>query len=319
MPITIPSAKGLLGAALVTTLLASPTIALASAGDKAHDKPDDELVIGMSFQELNNVYFVTMQRALQEAANDMGAKLVFTDARHDISKQINDVEDMLQRGIDILLLNPTDSVGIQSAVLSAHDAGVPVVAVDAQAEGPIDGFVGSKNFDAGYKACHYMGEKLDGKGKVAILDGIPVVPILQRVEGCEKALGEFDGIEVVDKQNGHQERSTAMNVTENMLQAHPDLAGIFSVNDVGSLGALVAIQSSGNDVKLASVDGNPEAVKAMQQPNSPLIAIAAQHPATMVTQALELAVKKYRGEESPSEVPIDVTLVTADNAADFHW
>ncbi|REC93584.1 ABC transporter substrate-binding protein [Kushneria indalinina] len=315
MPITIPHAKGLLGAALVSALLAIPAAQAAETGDKA----DDELVIGMSFQELNNVYFVTMQRALQEAVNEMGASLVFTDARHDIAKQINDVEDMLQRGVDILLLNPTDSVGIQSAVMSAHDAGVPVVAVDAQAEGPIDGFVGSKNFDAGYKACHYMGEQLGGEGKVAILDGIPVIPILERVEGCQKALGEFESIEVVDKQNGHQERSTAMNVTENMLQAHPDLAGIFSVNDVGSLGALVAIQSSGMDVKLASVDGNPEAVKVLAQPNSPLIAIAAQHPATMVVQALELAVKKYRGEESPSEVPIDVTLVTADNAKEFTW
>ena len=64
--------------------------------------------------------------------------------RHDVAKQIGDVEDMLQKKVDILLINPTDSVGVQSAVISAHKAGAVVVAIDAQAEGPLDSFVGSK-------------------------------------------------------------------------------------------------------------------------------------------------------------------------------
>ncbi|WP_082890560.1 ABC transporter substrate-binding protein [Halotalea alkalilenta] len=290
--------------------------ALASVNTQAQDTP---VTVGMSFQELNNVYFVTMQRALEARAQANNATLVIFDARHDVAKQINDVEDMLQRGIDVLLLNPTDSVGIQSAVLSAEEAGVPVIAVDAQAEGPITAFVGSKNRDAGYQACYYLAEQLGGEGKVAILDGIPVVPILQRVEGCEAALGEFDGIQVVTKQNGRQDRTQAMTVTENILQSHPDLNGMFSVNDVGSLGALTAIQASGLEVKLASVDGNPEAVRAMQEADSPLIAIAAQHPRQMVEQAFDLALAVHRGETVPAEVPIDIELVTRDNAADFSW
>ncbi|WP_423822549.1 ABC transporter substrate-binding protein [Salinisphaera sp. SPP-AMP-43] len=294
-------------------------VAMAATAADKHDKSNDQLVIGMSFQELNNPYFVTMQKALQDKVDKMGAKLIVTDARHDVSKQTNDVEDMLQRGIDILLLNPTDTVGIQSAVVSAHNAQVPVVAVDAQAKGPVSGFVGSKNFKAGYQACKYLGQSLNGKGDVAILDGIPVVPILQRVKGCEKALGEFSEIKVVDKQNGHQERNTAMNVTENMLQAHPELDGLFSVNDGGTLGALVALNSSDNHVKLVSIDGNPEAIKAMQQPDSPLIADVAQHPATMVRKALDLALKKYHGEDSPDEIPVDVTLITPKEAGQFHW
>jgi ABC-type sugar transport system, periplasmic component len=105
------------------------------------------LKIGMTFQEMNNPYFVTMQKALNEAAATMGATVVVTDAHHDVSKQVSDVEDMLQKKIDILLVNPTDSTGIQSAVTSAKKAGVVVVAVDANANGPVDSFVGSKNFD----------------------------------------------------------------------------------------------------------------------------------------------------------------------------
>jgi ribose transport system substrate-binding protein len=138
----------------------------------------DQLVIGMSFQEMNNPYFVTMNEALQEAAKTIEAGVIVTDAHHDINKQISDVEDMIQRGVDILLLNPTDSVGAEAAVQAAKEAGVIVVAVDAQAQGPIDSFVGSKNYDAGYLAGKQMAKDLNGKGKVAILNGIPVVPIL---------------------------------------------------------------------------------------------------------------------------------------------
>lgn len=304
----------LAAAVLPIALAATPALAADS-----HHKSNKDLVIGMSFQELNNPYFVTMQKALQKAVDKMGAKLIITDAHHDIAKQTSDVEDMIQRGVDVLLLNPTDTVGAQSAVVSAKNAGIPVVAVDAQADGPISGFVGSKNFKAGYLSCQYLAKSLNGKGKVAILNGIPVTPILQRVKGCKKALGEAKGIQIVDEQNGHQERNKAMNVTENMLQANPDLDGLFSVNDGGTLGALVALNSSDNHVKLASIDGIPEAIKDMQKPNSPLVVDVAQHPDTMVVKALKLAIKKYRGENSPDTIPVDVTPVTPKNAASFHW
>ncbi|VTR16653.1 D-ribose-binding periplasmic protein precursor [Serratia fonticola] len=82
-----------------------------------------QITIGVSFQEMNNDYFVSMKQALEQAAGDIGAKLYIADAHHDVSKQINDVEDMLQKKVDILLINPTDSVGVQSAVISAHKAG----------------------------------------------------------------------------------------------------------------------------------------------------------------------------------------------------
>lgn len=278
------------------------------------------LTIGMSFQELNNEYFVTMQEALETAADSLGAEVIVTDARHDVSKQVSDVEDMVQRGIDILLLNPADSVGVETAVLSAQEAGVTTVAIDAQAEGPVDGFVGSKNYDAGYLACDYLAQQLDSEGQVALLDGIPVVPILQRIDGCTDALDEYDGIEIVTKQNGRQERTHAMTVTENIIQANPDLNGFFSVNDIGSLGALIAIEASGQDIKLVSVDGHPEAVAEIQKADSPFIATSAQYPADMVRVGLGLALAKHWGAETaPEEIPIDVQLIDREKAADFSW
>lgn len=277
------------------------------------------LKIGMSFQELNNPYFVTMKQALEEAAASVGATVVITDARHDIAKQIGDVEDMLQKKIDILVLNPTDTTGVEGAVKSAKDAGVVVVAVDANAKGPVDTFVGSKNYDAGVMACDYLGQALSGKGNVAILDGIPVVPILERVRGCKDALGKYPDIKIVATQNGKQERDQALIVTENMIQANPGLKGIFSVNDGGAMGSLAAIEASGKDIKLVSVDGAPEAIKAMQKANSKFIATSAQFPRDQIRIAIGIALAKKWGANVPAHIPVEVKLIDKEGAGSFAW
>lgn len=277
------------------------------------------LKIGMSFQELNNPYFVTMKQALEEAAASVGATVIITDARHDVAKQISDVEDMIQKKIDVLLLNPTDSTGVEGAVKSAKAAGLVVAAVDANAKGPVDTFVGSKNYDAGVMACEYMGKALDGKGDVAILDGIPVVPILERVRGCKDALKKFPGIKIVTTQNGKQERDQALAVTENMIQANPGLKGIFSVNDGGAMGSLAAIEASGKDIKLTSVDGAPEAIKAMQKPGSKFIATSAQYPRDQIRIAIGMALAKKWGANVPAHVPVEVKLIDAEGAKTFTW
>lgn len=290
------------------------TLALGAAGADAAS-----LRIGMTFQELNNPYFVTMQKALRDAAATIGATVIVTDAHHDVSKQISDVEDMIQQKIDILLVNPTDTAGIQSAVTSAHNAGIVVVAVDANAAGPVDSFVGSKNVDAGQMACEYLAKSIGGSGEVAILDGIPVVPILERVRGCKAALAKYPDVKLVDTQNGKQERATALAVTENMISAHPNLKGVFSVNDGGSMGALSAIDASGKDIKLTSVDGAPEAIAAIEKPGSKFIETSAQFPADMVRIGLGIGLAKYWGANVPSTIPIDVKQIDQSNAKGFHW
>lgn len=301
---------------LATTTLAALLCAAAAAQAQAPKQP---LRIGMSFQELNNPYFVTMKQALEEAAASIGASVVATDARHDVAKQIGDVEDMIQKKVDILLLNPTDSTGVQSAVRSAKKAGLVVVAVDANAQGPVDSFVGSKNTDAGRLACEHLAKAIGEKGDVAILDGIPVVPILERVKGCREALAKYPGIKVVSTQNGKQERATALTVTENILQANKDLKGMFSVNDGGAMGALAAIEASGKDVKLTSVDGAPEAIKAMQKPGSKFIATTAQYPRDQIRLAIGIALAKKWGANVPAAVPVDVKLIDAEGAKSFSW
>ncbi len=280
--------------------------------------PAHALRIGISFQELDNPYFAVMKQAFDEAGRSIGAELFVTDARHDVTKQINDIEDLIQKRIDILLLNPTDSAGVEGAVRAAKKAGVVVVAVDAQANGPVDAFVGSKNYDAGFLAGEYLGKFLNGRGSVAILDGIPVVPILERVRGFKAGIAKYPGLKLVDTQNGKQERSVALSVTENMIQSHPDLDGLFSVNDGGALGALAAIDASGKKIALVSVDGLAEVVNAIVKGGA-FKATVAQFPRDQIRIALGIALAKKWGANVPREVPLDVKLLTSENAAGFAW
>src|SRR5699024_7828746 len=286
--------------------------------DSTSEVKTDDLLIGMSFQEMNNPYFDSMEEAFEEAADSIGADTVTADAQHDVSKQTNDIEDMIQQDIDILLINPADSEGVEGAVDSAKDAGIIVVAIDAEAEGDIDSFVGSKNYDAGYEAGEKAAEDLDGEGKVAVLDGIPVVPILDRVEGFEDSIEENSDIDIVDTQNGEQERDKALSVAEDMLQSN-ELDAIFSVNDEGSMGVLEAIESSDQDTALYSVDGHPGAIEAILE-DGPFKATVAQFPQDQVKTGMAMALSKLWGSEKvPDEVPIDVELQTIDNAEDFSW
>jgi ribose transport system substrate-binding protein len=307
-----------LGAFAVFLAACKPTTPAGSTDSSSRATPAKQLKIGMSFQEMENPYFVVMKKALEDAASSIGAEVYITDARHDITKQINDVQDLIQKGIDILILNPTDSVGVEGAVAQAKKAGVIVVAVDAQAKGPIDSFVGSKNYDAGYQAGEYLAKVINGKGDVAILDGIPVVPILERVRGFKDAIAKHPGVKIVTVQNGKQERDTALTVTENIIHAHPGLAGMFSVNDTGSLGALSAIEASRKDIALVSVDGFSEAVDHIKK-GGPFKATSAQVPRDQIRIALGIALAKYWGAHIPAEIPVDIELITAKNAEGFSW
>ncbi|WP_330449765.1 substrate-binding domain-containing protein [Paracoccus marcusii] len=225
---------------LLKTVSAAALGFVASAGLAAAQ--DDTLKIGMTFQEMNNPYFVSMQEALNEAAAQIGAEVIVTDAGHDVAKQISDVEDMLQQGIDILLLNPTDSAGVEIGGAHGQRPGRDRGRGRRQRQRPGRHLRGLQEPRRGLSVLRLSGRSPGRPGEVAILDGIPVVPILQRVEGCKEALAEHEGITLVDTQNGRQDRSVALGVVENMIQSHQNLAGIFSVNDGGAMGALAAIQ-----------------------------------------------------------------------------
>ncbi|KJS46209.1 MAG: D-ribose transporter subunit RbsB, partial [Peptococcaceae bacterium BRH_c23] len=103
--------------------------------NKEAPKPADKVTIGFSISTLNNPFFVTLKEGAEKAAKDAGADLIVLDARDNTAKQISDIEDLIQKKVSVILINPTDSAAVVSAVESANKANIPVITVDRASNG----------------------------------------------------------------------------------------------------------------------------------------------------------------------------------------
>ena len=261
------------------------TLALAlSAGALAQ-------TVGLSVSTLDNPFFVTLRDGAQAMADDLGLELLVTDARDSVSTQISDIEDLVIRGVDVLIVNPTDSDAVVPAVMAANAAGVPVIAVDrGVGEGAtVAYFIASDNVAGGSSAGEFICDMLDGSGPVVELEGIPGVSATrERGEGFNTYISEnCPGIEIVARQTANFNRAEGLSVMENILVAQPDIDAVFAHNDEMALGALQAIEASGRDILVVGFDATDDAVAAVDECR--MGATVAQLPAQLGAQAVEAA------------------------------
>lgn len=309
------------------TLCAGALAALALAGcstggpggdDGSAGGNDGELdSVALMVSDLSNPFFSAMQDAVEEAADEQGFEVNVQDGRQDLSAQNEQIDALIQQGIDVLLLNAADSAGIAPAVERATEAGIVVVAVGDQAEGA-QVLAAVNNVQAGERACQFMAEELGNKGEVAIIDGTAVSAVQQRVEGCQAALKEIPGIEVVATQNGDNSIGEAQIIATDVLTANPDLGGIFGINDPTALGALAAAEDAGfSDLVIVGVDGSPDAVAALQS-ESMFFGTATQDPRAMVTEGLAASETLFAGDElDETDILLDSMFVTRDNLSEY--
>jgi ribose transport system substrate-binding protein len=200
--------------------------------------------IGLSVSTLNNPFFVTLRDGAQAMADQLGMQPLVTDAQDSVSTQISDIEDLVQRGIDVLIVNPTDSDAVVPAVAAAMEAGIPVIAVDrgVSTEG-LAYFIASDNVAGGSAAASFICDLLAGSGPVVELEGIPGVSATR-----ERGLGfntfmveDCPDVEIVARQTANFNRAEGLTVMENILTAQPDIRAVFAHNDEMALGALQAI------------------------------------------------------------------------------
>ncbi|ALC83135.1 MULTISPECIES: ABC transporter substrate-binding protein [Bacillus] len=276
----------------------------------------DQMVIGLTVGTLANPFFVSMADGAKKAGEEMGAKVIAESADYDLAKQTTQIENFITKKVDLILLNAVDSKGIAGAVAQAKSAGIPVIAVDVDAEGGVDATITSDNYQAGKLAGEYVVKELGGKGKIAIIDGPPVSAVTDRIKGFEEAIKD-SGIEVVAKQNGEGSREKALTVTENILEANPkgSLDAIFAINDPEALGVQIAQEQAGrqDEFFIVGVDGAPEAIDAMKKEGSTIAATSAQHPDEIVKEAIEIGQKIKDGEKVEGLIKVPVDLVTQDN------
>lgn len=277
----------------------------SSSSDKKSSS--DETKIGMSVSTLNNPFFVTLSDGAKDEAKKEKVDLTVVDAQDNASKQASDVEDLIQQNVDLIIINPTDSEAIASAVEAANAANIPVITVDRASEGgEVVSHIASDNEAGGKMAAEYL-EEVIGKGaKVAQLEGVAgSSAATERGAGFESiAKKDFD---IVASQTANFNRSEGLTVMENILQSNGDIEGVFAQNDEMALGAIEAIEASGKDIKVVGFDATDDGVKAVE--DGKMIATIAQKPTEIGETAIEVAVKSLNGEKVEENIPVDLELV----------
>ncbi len=279
--------------------------------------------VGVTVGDLGNPFFVQIGRGAEAEAQKIGGGNVRTtvvSSGYDLNQQLNQMENFVASGTDLILLNAADSKGIAPAVINAKRAGIPVVAVDVDAEGGVDATVTSNNVQAGEISCQYIVDRLNGQGNVVIINGPPVTAVIDRVRGCEQVFAKHPGINVLSRdQNAEGSRDGGLRVMSDLLTSFPRIDAVFAINDPTGIGAeLAAIQAKRNEFFIVGVDGAPEAKQAIEREGSLFVATAAQDPFTMAARAVQIG-NDIRQGNPPAEtmVLIPVSLITRDNVAEY--
>ncbi|EHB65369.1 MULTISPECIES: ribose ABC transporter substrate-binding protein RbsB [Paenibacillus] len=270
----------------------------------------EDMKIGLSISTLNNPFFVSLKDGVVEEAAKQGIEVVVVDAQNDSAKQSNDVDDLIQQGVDALLINPTDSSAISTVVQTANSLDIPVVTLDRSADkGEVAALVASDNVKGGQMAAEFIVEQLGKDAKVIELEGVPGASATrERGKGFHDIADEQ--LNVVAKQAADFDRTKGLTVTENLLQGNPDAKAIFAHNDEMALGAIEAIQSSGKDIMVIGFDGNEDALKSIETGN--MTATVAQQPELIGQLAVQAAKDVLQGKEVEKNIAAPLKMVVKE-------
>jgi len=299
-------------------LLAASMLALTCSGSFAKDLH----AIGISLASLGNPFFVALANGATAEAKKINPNVKVTTVgfEQDLNKQIDQIDNFIAAGVDMILLNPGDPNALEPAIMKAKAAGIVVVSVDTAAKGA-DLTVTTNNVEAGKLSCQFIVDKLGGKGDVIIQNGPQNSAIIDRVKGCKSVFAANPGIKVLsDDQDGKSAREAGMAVMQTHLTRFPKIDAVFAVADPQSIGSNLAIKQLGRTgIILASVDGAPDLEAELKNPDSPSVqATAAQDPYLMAHDAVMLGNEVLQGKKpEKSVILLDPKLVTRDNVADY--
>ena len=272
---------------------------------------------GCPFSLWESIFSVIAESITTEAAKH-GYEVIVVDGNRNVQKQANQIDDFLTKGVAAIVLNPCDRISTGAAIKKANDAGVPVFTCDLKcvAEGvEVVSHVGSDNLQGGKLAGEAMIEALGENGGKVLVVHFPQANSCQlRVRGFKEIIDAYNKgketgeIVVVSELDGGGVRDEGYKVTEDTLQAHPDLAGIFAINDPSALGARAALEKAGkqDQVKIVAFDGQPEGKQAIK--DGKIYADPVQFPGKIGAKTVELIMTYFNGQEVAEEVLIPTEL-----------
>jgi ribose transport system substrate-binding protein len=298
--------------ASIAALGISALLACSQQGpDAAHPVQEAGTSVGLSISTLNNPFFVSLRDGAQAEAAAQGLNLITVDAEDDPAKQIAGVEDLIQKKVRVIMINPTDSDAVANVVKEATGAGIKVISLDRAVNGAeVSSHIASDNVAGGKMAGDFLVKKLGGKGNVVELIGVPGSSAArERGEGFEAVVTANPQLKLVASQPADFERAKGLSVMENILQSSRDVQGVFAQNDEMALGAQRALEEAGlKNVPVVGFDATPDAVAAVKAGR--LAATVQQRPDLIGKLGVDAAKRLIDGQPVDKSIPVPLTLVT---------
>lgn len=279
--------------------------------------------VGVVLKSLANPFYVTMQEAIEEKGKELGVEIVLQapEKETDTEKQMQIMENMITQQVDAIILTPNGSTELAPAVKKCNDAGIPVIVVDTRLDeaamkensATTVSFIGSDNYYGGQVAAEEM-KKAIGEGKVAVLEGVSGhESSVARVNGFNDKAKELGGLEIVASQPADWDQEKGYTVFQNILQANPEITGLFAANDMMALGAVKAIEDAGlsDQITVIGFDATDDAKEAIKAGR--MLGSIAQSPADMGTTAVETAIEYLEKGSCEEDIAVDVYMLSADN------
>ena len=277
-----------------------------AGGDSTENVDSSEPIatVGVTVLTMTHPFFIDLVDELKAEAARNNIEVMLVSSEFDVAQQKNQMSDFIVQQVDAIILCPSDSKAIGTAIKEANDAGIPVFTADIAAlvdDVEVVGHIGIDNYNGGVMAGETMVEALGGSGKVAIIDHPEVESVIQRTSGFLKALEDANAsgsnIELVSRLPGSGSMDKSFKAAEDMLQAHPDLDLIFGINDETALGALAAIEKAGKSgqVQVIGFGGKAEAIKAVEE--GKLYADVITYPKQIGARSIQAVVDYMNGDE----------------------
>lgn len=274
--------------------------------EEAGTAGETSATVGVSVLTMTHPFFLDLVAALKAEAARHHIEVQLVSSEFDVARQKDQVSDFVVQGVDAIILCPSDSRAIGTAIGEANEAGIPVFTADIAAlvdDVDVVAHIGIDNFNGGVMAGQTAVAALDGAGKVAIIDHPEVESVIQRTSGFLQAIEDANAtgsaIELVSRLPGMGSMDKAFKTAEDMLQAHPDLDLIFGINDETALGALAAIEKAGKtgQVQVIGFGGKTEAVRAVDEGR--LYADVITYPRQIGEKSVQAVVAYMNGETVP--------------------
>ncbi len=288
-------------------------LAFSAAAAVSGCRREGKIVVGVVPKGANHIFWQTVHAGAIKAAGEFGAEVEWNAPTLEIdsSRQIEIVESMVNRRLSGIALAPVDKRALVAVVERAAREGVPVAIFDSaiDTERRIT-YAATDNTEAGRMAARRLGELIGRKGKVAIIGFMPgSASTMEREHGFQDEIRkQYPNVNMVGLQFGMADRAKAMAATENVLTAHPDLAGLFADNESSSSGAVQALKSRGaRSVKLVAFDASDQLIGDLKA--GWIDSLVVQNPFRMGYESVRAIGQKLAGQTPVSIVDSGATLV----------